>query len=178
MAAEGVVASAGDEKTDPNGVFEMYRDFAEPVKKLAPHRVLALNRGEKEKALKVGVQLDAERALGLMLHDVKKNDSPCAAQVAEAAADSWKRLIFPSLENEQMNGLFEVASEQAIKVFALNLGHLLMQPPVKDQVVLGLDPAYRTGCKIAVVDATGRVLDTAVVTPPLPRRRSPRPRPS
>ncbi|MBQ8917727.1 MAG: RNA-binding transcriptional accessory protein, partial [Oscillospiraceae bacterium] len=171
MAAEGVVASAGDEKTDPNGVFEMYRDFAEPVKKLAPHRVLALNRGEKEKALKVGVQLDAERALGLMLHDVKKNDSPCAAQVAEAAADSWKRLIFPSLENEQMNGLFEVASEQAIKVFALNLGHLLMQPPVKDQVVLGLDPAYRTGCKIAVVDATGRVLDTAVVYPTPPQKK-------
>ncbi len=171
MAAEGVVTSTGDEKTDPNGIFEMYRDFAEPVKKLAPHRVLALNRGEKEKALKVGVQLDAERALGLMLHDVKKNDSPCAAQVAEAAADSWKRLIFPSLENEQMNGLFEVASEQAIKVFALNLGHLLMQPPVKDQVVLGLDPAYRTGCKIAVVDATGRVLDTAVVYPTPPQKK-------
>jgi len=171
MAAEGVVRSAGEEKDDEAGTYAMYRDFAEPVKKLAPHRVLALNRGAKEKALKVGVELDADRAVGLVLAGVRKNDSPCAAQVAAAAADGWKRLIFPSLENELMNSLFETASEQAIKVFALNLGHLLMQPPVKGRVVLGLDPAYRTGCKIAVVDATGKVLDTAVVYPTPPQKK-------
>ena len=171
MTAEGIVTSAGDEQTDPEGTFAMYHDFAEPVKKLAPHRVLALNRGQKEKALKVGIRLDAERAVGLMLHNVKKNDSPCARQVAEAAADSWKRLLFPSLEREIRAQLTEQASEQAMGVFRINLRQLLMQPPVAGHVTLGLDPAYRTGCKIAVVDETGKVLDTTVVYPTPPQNR-------
>ncbi len=153
------------------GVYGMYADFEEPVARIAPHRVLAVSRGAKEKLLKLSIALEAERALGQILAAVQRNDSPCGQAVAAAAADAYKRLIFPSLENEVLASLFEAASEQAIKVFALNLGNLLMQPPVKDRVVLGLDPAYRTGCKIAVVDATGRVLDTTVIYPTPPQSK-------
>ena len=171
LAAEGIMRSSGDPEQDEQGTYAMYHDFSEPVKKLAPHRVLALHRGAKEKLLKVGVEVDPDRAVGLVLAGTKLNDGPCAQLVAAAAADAYKRLIFPSLENELMNTLFETASEQAIKIFALNLQHLLMQPPVKDRVVLGLDPAYRTGCKIAVVDSTGKVLDTTVIYPTPPQKK-------
>ena len=157
--------------TEEDTVYSMYYDYEEPVAKIAPHRVLAVTRGAKEKALKLGITVDTDKALGQILHAVKQGDSPCAQAVEQAAIDAYKRLIFPSLENEVLSSLFEAASEQAIKVFALNLGNLLMQPPVKDKVVLGLDPAYRTGCKIAVVDPTGRVLDTAVVYPTPPQNK-------
>lgn len=157
--------------TEEDTVYSMYYDYEEPVAKIAPHRVLAVSRGAKEKALKLSITVDIDKALGQILHAVKRGDSPCAQAVEQAAIDAYKRLIFPSLENEVLSSLFEAASEQAIKVFALNLGNLLMQPPVKDRVVLGLDPAYRTGCKIAVVDPTGRVLDTTVIYPTPPQNK-------
>ncbi len=169
LTDEGEVRSVAATKED--SVYATYYDFVKPVKKLASHQMLALHRGAKEKMLKIGVDIDSERAVGLTLHGLKKNDSPCAVQVELAAADAFKRLLFPSLENELLGELFGTASEQAIKVFGLNLQNLLMQPPVKDRVVLGLDPAYRTGCKIAVVDATGKVLDTTVIYPTHPHNK-------
>ncbi len=166
---EGKVKSTAATKED--SVYANYYEFEKQVSKLVSHQMLALHRGAKEKMLKVGIDIDSERAVGLVLHGVKKNDSPCAQQVETAAADSFKRLLFPSLENELLGDLFQNASEQAIKVFGINLQNLLMQPPVKDRVVLGLDPAYRTGCKIAVVDATGKVLDTTVIYPTHPHNK-------
>lgn len=154
------------------GVYSMYYDFSEPVNKVAGYRVLAIDRGERESVLKVSIACDmqaAEQELERMV--VKKGFSPSIYVVREAAADALTRLIFPSLERELRTSLTENAAEQAIKVFALNLKPLLMQPPVKGQVTLGLDPAYRTGCKIAVVDATGRVLDTTVVYPTPPQSK-------
>ncbi len=125
----------------------------------------------KEGLLKAAIQLPEERAVGLICRRVVTAKNPCARAVEEAVRDSWKRLIAPSMENETFSTLFEAASEQAIKVFGENLHHLLMQPPVKDRVVLGLDPGYRNGCKLAVVDGTGKVLDTAVIYPTQPYNR-------
>ena len=166
---DGLVACAGEGQE--GGTYAMYQDFSEPVGRIAPHRVLAINRGVKEGALKAAIQLPEEKAVGLICRRVVTAKNPCARAVETAARDSWKRLIAPSVENETFSTLFEAASEQAIKVFGENLHHLLMQPPVKDQVVLGLDPGYRNGCKIAVVDGTGRVLDTTVVYPTQPYNR-------
>lgn len=172
IRADGlVVCAAAEQKDGDKGTYAMYQDFTEPVGRIAPHRVLAINRGVKEGALKAAIQLSEEKAVSLLRRRVVTAKNPCARAVEEAAKDSWKRLIAPSLENETFSALFEAASEQAIKVFGENLHHLLMQPPVKDQVVLGLDPGYRNGCKIAVVDGTGRVLDTAVVYPTQPFNR-------
>lgn len=158
-------------ETEP-GVYSMYYDFTEPVAKIAGYRVLALDRGEREGVLKVSVECDMDEArrqlLGLVL---KKGFSPSITVVKDAAEDALDRLIFPSLERELRSNLTENAAENAIKVFALNLKPLLMQPPVKGSVTLGLDPAYRTGCKIAVVDATGRVLDTTVIYPTPPQSK-------
>lgn len=142
--------------------------FKEPVGRIAPHRVLAINRGEKEGFLKTAIVLEEEKALEAIRRKTVIANNACSRAVMEAAADSWKRLIAPSMENETFRELFENASEQAIRVFAENLHHLLMQPPLTGQVVLGWDPGYRNGCKLAVVDATGRVLDTAVVYPTQP----------
>ncbi|HWP51857.1 MAG TPA: Tex family protein [Clostridia bacterium] len=154
------------------GVYAMYCDFSEPVSKVAGYRVLAIDRGEREDVLKVGIECDMEAALQTLERMVvKKGFSPSIHVVKEACADALTRLIFPSLERELRAGLTESAAEQAIKVFALNLKPLLMQPPIKGRVTLGLDPAYRTGCKIAVVDATGRVLDTTVVYPTPPQSK-------
>ena len=134
--------------------------------------MLALNRGEAEKALKVKVEIDRERALGILERAYVKNESACAAEVRTAAEDAFLRLIEPSMEREVRSTLSEQASEQAIGVFSVNLRNLLMQPPVKGRVTLGLDPAYRTGCKIAVVDDTGKVLDTTVVYPTPPQNKT------
>ncbi len=161
-----VVTATGD--SEENTTYKMYYDFKEPVGRIAPHRVLALNRGEKEGFLKTAIVLEEEKALEVIRRKTVTAGNACGRTVAEAGADSWKRLIAPSMENETFRELFETASEQAIKVFAENLHHLLMQPPLTGHVVLGWDPGYRNGCKLAVVDATGRVLDTAVVYPTQP----------
>lgn len=164
--------SVSEDEQAAQGVYAMYCDFSEPVSKVAGYRVLAIDRGEREEVLKVSIECDMEAALQTLERMVvKKGFSPSIHVVKEACADALTRLIFPSLERELRSTLTENAAEQAIKVFALNLKPLLMQPPVKGRVTLGLDPAYRTGCKIAVVDATGRVLDTTVVYPTPPQSK-------
>lgn len=164
--------SVSDDEQAAQGVYAMYCDFSEPVSKVAGYRVLAIDRGERENVLKVSIECDMEAALQTLERMVvKKGFSPSIHVVKEACSDALTRLIFPSLERELRSALTENAAEQAIKVFALNLKPLLMQPPVKGRVTLGLDPAYRTGCKIAVVDATGRVLDTTVVYPTPPQSK-------
>ena len=156
-----VVTATGD--STENTTYKMYYDFKEPVGRIAPHRVLAINRGEKEGFLKTAIVLEEEKALEAIRRKTVTANNACGRAVAEAGADSWKRLIAPSMENETFRELFENASEQAIRVFAENLHHLLMQPPLTGQVVLGWDPGYRNGCKMAVVDPTGRVLDYGVL---------------
>ena len=154
-----VVTGAKDEL----GVYEMYREYTEPILNIASHRVLAFNRGEKEGFLKVNIDYDKNTALTILYNLHIKDSSPTQELVKEAIEDSYTRLIFPSVERELRNSLSENADDKAIKVFAENTRHLLMQPPVKGKVTLGLDPGYRTGCKVAVVDATGKVLDTSVI---------------
>ena len=169
---QGVLRSvAADAEQD--SVYGMYYDFNENVGKLAGHRVLAVNRGEKEGFLKVGVELDEERPLSVIYRLLDRGTNPvCSRLLREAGEDAYDRLIFPSIERELRSELTETAAENAIKVFAVNLKQLLMQPPVKGKVVLGLDPGYRTGCKVAVVDGTGKVLDTAVIYPTHGERRA------
>lgn len=150
---------------EEDSVYAQYYDFSQPVKQIVGHRVLAIDRGEKEGFLKVAVDLAKEKGLHILYSTYVKGDSLCAELVRQAAEDSYSRLIFPSIEREIRTELTEQAAEQAIKVFAVNLRQLLMQPPVKGNVAMGLDPGYRTGCKVAVVDATGRVLDTGVIYP-------------
>ena len=147
------------------GVYEMYKDYSESVAKIPDHRVLAINRGEKEGILKVSLELDSDKAMFIIGKNHIKEGSPATETVRAAATDAYNRLIFPSVEREIRAALTEKASNSAIKVFSTNLRQLLMQPPVKDKVTIGLDPGYRTGCKVAVVDGTGKVLDTAVVYP-------------
>lgn len=154
-----VVTGAKDEL----GVYEMYREYTEPISNIASHRVLAFNRGEKEGFLKINIDYDKNTALTILYNLHIKDSSPTQELVKEAIEDSYTRLIFPSVERELRNSLSENADDKAIKVFAENTRHLLMQPPVKGKVTLGLDPGYRTGCKVAVVDATGKVLDTSVI---------------
>lgn len=151
--------------SDPEAksVYELYYDFSEPVNKIADHRILAVNRGEKEGFLKVSVELDRAKAMNVIASEtLNDNGSPCTETVREAGIDSYDRLIFPSVEREIRAMLTERADASAIRNFSLNLKELLLQPPVKGKVALGLDPGYRTGCKVAVVDPTGRVLDTGV----------------
>jgi uncharacterized protein len=150
----------------------MYYDFSEPVAKIANHRILAIDRGEKEEFLQVKIDVPTERVTSyLKANCVKKARSITSEFVERAIDDSYDRLIFPSVEREVRNELTENAQEQAMKVFAANLKNLLLQPPVKDKVVLGLDPAYRTGCKIGVVDETGKVLETTVIYPTPPQSK-------
>lgn len=159
-----VVSVAAD--ADKDSVYTIYYDFKEPVKKIAGHRVLAINRGEKEGFLKVSVELDSEKPLNSIYRMMIRESNPLCTDIIKAACDdAYQRLIFPSIEREVRNDLTENASENAMKVFAVNLKQLLMQPPVKGKVVLALDPGYRTGCKTAVVDDTGKVLDTTVLYP-------------
>ncbi len=153
------------------GVYQMYENYSEPVISIASHRVLAVNRGEKEGFLKVSVDFDKITALAILNNLHIKNNSPTTDTVKEAIEDSYTRLIFPSIEREIRNELTDKASETAIEVFAKNTRQLLMQPPVKGKVTLGLDPGYRTGCKVAVVDATGKVLDTGVIYPVPPHNK-------
>lgn len=162
------------EAADPQkeSVYQGYYAFSQPVAKVPSHRVLAINRGEKEGLLKVRVEVNEAYAVGLLAGLFVRKGSPCTSIVQEAAEDSFKRLIAPSLEREFRSSLTEMANEQAMKNFGVNLKALLMQPPVKGKTVLAIDPAYRTGCKIAVVDPTGKVLDTAVVYPTPPQNRT------
>ncbi len=151
--------------TEDDSVYRLYYDFEQPLSRLQGHQVLAVNRGEKEGMLKVSVALDRELALPLLRRAVVKPGSAAMEFIKSAAEDAYDRLIFPSLEREMRAALTEKADEGAIGQFALNLKPLLMQPPVKGRVTMGLDPGYRMGCKVAVVDGTGKVLDTAVVYP-------------
>ena len=151
--------------TEEDSVYRLYYDFEQPLSRLQGHQILAVNRGEKEKMLSATVLLDRELALPLLRRAVVKPGSAAMEFVKAAAEDAYDRLIYPSLEREMRTALTDRASEGAIKMFALNLKPLLMQPPVKGHVTMGLDPGYAHGCKVAVVDATGKVLDTAVVYP-------------
>ncbi|MBE6890675.1 MAG: RNA-binding transcriptional accessory protein [Ruminococcaceae bacterium] len=158
-------------KTEEDSVYSMYYEYSEPVAKIPSHRILALNRGEKEDILNVSIDVDESSALGSIDRLFLKNDPITKDFCQMAFKDSYDRLIFPSLEREIRNELTEKASEQAIKMFALNLRPLLMQPPIKGKTVLAVDPAYRTGCKIAVIDANGKVLHTGVVYPTPPQNK-------
>ena len=158
-----IVSKAADPEKE--SVYTVYYDYRELVKNIPSHRILAIDRGEKEDILKVGIEIEAERCLNIMQRLLVKGSNECAELVKNACEDAYERLIFPSVEREIRSELTDVADEQAIKLFAMNLRQLLMQPPVKGHVAIGLDPGYRTGCKLAVVDATGRILDTSVIYP-------------
>ena len=153
------------------GVYEMYADYSEAVSKIPDHRILAINRGEKENILKVNIEFDKQKAMFVISKNHIKEGSVFTELVVRAAEDAYSRLIFPAVEREIRSSLTERASDNAIKVFSTNLKQLLMQPPVKNKVTLGLDPGYRTGCKVAVVDGTGKVLDTGVIYPVPPKSK-------
>ena len=163
ISAKAVLKS--EAATEEDSVYRLYYDFSQSIGKLQGHQILAINRGEKEDKLKVSVELDRELALQNVRRAVIKPGSRAMAFVRAAADDAYDRLIWPSMERETRAALTDTACEGAIKMFALNLRPLLMQPPVKGKVTMGLDPGYRNGCKVAVVDGTGKVLDTAVVYP-------------
>lgn len=166
-----ISSKAVDEEADT--VYNNYYEYSEGVSKITGHRILAIDRGEKENALKVSVDITEGAGERACCSKYVKNESACANLVKLACEDSYKRLIYPSIEREVRNELTATACEGAIKVFGENLKQLLMQPPIKNSVTLGLDPAYRTGCKIAVVDATGKVLDTTVIYPTPPQSKIP-----
>ncbi len=157
--------------TEEDSVYRLYYDFKQPVARLQGHQILAINRGEREEKLKVTVLTEREQSLPLLYQMVVKPGSAATEFVTAAAEDAYDRLIYPSLEREVRNTLTEKADEGAIKMFGANLKPLLMQPPVKGKVAMGLDPGYRNGCKVAVVDPTGKVLDTAVVYPTFGERQ-------
>ena len=163
LVRQGQLVSCAAAEAD--SVYRLYYDFTQSLSKLQGHQILAINRGEKENMLKVSVTLDRDRALPLLRRAVVKPGSPAMEFIKAAAEDAYDRLLFPSLEREERSRLTEQATEGAIGQFALNLKPLLMQPPVKGKVTMGLDPGYRMGCKVAVVDETGKVLDTTVVYP-------------
>ena len=163
-----IVSTAKDENAE--SVYEMYYNFEEPLTKLAGHRILAINRGEAEKILTVKIEAPEEKILGYLFKKVVVRENKYTTPIIkDVIADSYKRLIAPAIEREIRNDLTESAEDGAIKVFGKNLEQLLMQPPIANQVVLGWDPAFRTGCKLAVVDPTGKVLDTVVVYPTAPQ---------
>ena len=157
---EGVLRSKAAKEED--SVYSMYYDFREPVRTVAAHRILAVNRGEREEFLKVTLEAPQDKALDMIRRTYVRNATPAAAQVAEACEDAWERLVFPSLEREIRSDLTDRANVSAIRVFSDNLQQLLMQPPIRGKVTLGVDPGFRTGCKLAVVDENGKVLDTGV----------------
>ena len=168
--SKGVVVSQATD-AEQDSVYTNYYDYSEGVAKIPPHRVLAMDRGEREGLLKVSVQLDEEEALKVINRAYVKAKNECGNLVKDAAADAYSRLIHPSVERRIRSELTEKSCKSAIDVFKDNLSQLLMQPPVKNTVTLGLDPAYRTGCKIAVIDETGKVLDTTVVYPTPPQNK-------
>ncbi|CDF57500.1 Tex family protein [Thermobrachium celere] len=164
---EGIIVT---KKTkDERSPYEMYYDYSEAVSRIVPHRILAINRGEREEFLSVKIEAPVDKILLYLEKRILKREGQETKYIKDAIKDSYNRLIAPSIEREIRNMLTEKAEEQAIKVFALNLKNLLLQPPVKNKVVLGFDPAFRTGCKIAVVDETGKLLDTATVYPTEPQ---------
>ena len=162
----------GKEEEDEKKTYGMYADYEEPVSEVKSHRVLALNRGEKEEFLKVSIKVDGEFAKRITAASFLKDGGESSKIVKAAAEDGYDRLIAPSIEREVRAQLFDEASEQAIKMFELNLKPLLMQPPIKNKITMGWDPAYRTGCKICVVDGTGKVLDKTVVFPTPPQNKT------
>ncbi len=165
----GVLVTAAAKGAEENGVYSMYYDHQETVAKIPGHRVLAINRGEAEKMLTVKIVVDEEKVHRYLAHNIITRNNPYTAPVLQAAIeDSYKRLIAPAIEREIRNELTEAAEDGAIKVFGKNLEQLLMQPPIAGKVVLGWDPAFRTGCKLAVVDETGKVIDTDVIYPTAP----------
>ena len=165
-----LVSTAKDKETE--SVYEMYYEFEEPVKKIAGHRILAINRGEKEKVLSVKVSVDETGIISYLEKNMIKKDISASSDILKnAITDSYKRLIFPAIERDIRNELTEKAEDGAINVFGKNLCQLLMQPPIAGQTVLGWDPAFRTGCKLAVVDPTGKVLDTTVIFPTAPQNK-------
>lgn len=170
LLRSGTVKTSG--KTEEQTVYSMYYDFSESVANIAGHRVLAIDRGEREGILKVSLLCDRDVCLGFIERELLGKPGPCADAVKTACEDAFDRLLFPSLEREIRSFLTEQAAEASIKVFAVNLKQLLMQPPVKGAVTLGLDPAYRTGCKLAVVDSTGKVLDKTVIYPTPPQKKT------
>src|SRR5699024_6684978 len=164
----GILQSEVKEKKKPEdekGVYEMYYDYQETVRSLVSHRILALNRGEKEGILKVTIVPDVEALLVyLEKHIIKSSSTSMDKDILQAAVeDSYKRLIQPSIEREIRSGLTEKAESQAIEVFSENLKNLLLQPPLKGRTILGVDPAFRTGCKLAAIDETGKVLEVSVM---------------
>lgn len=163
----GIVQSTG--LTEETSTYSMYYDFKEPVSKIVSHRILAINRGEREKFLQVKIQVPTENILAIIKDKYINDSSPTAQLLEQAVDDAYKRLIWPSIEREIRNMLTERAEEQALVTFSKNLKHLLLQPPVKDKVIMGFDPAYRTGCKLAVIDSSGKLLDFAVCYPTPPQ---------
>lgn len=161
LRSHGIVTVKGTK--DDLGVYENYADYSEPVSKIANHRILAVNRGEKENMLKVSIELDKAVGMSVLRGLYVNGSNASSALVSQAAEDSYTRLVYPAVEREIRNDLTDRASTDAIKVFAENTAQLLMQPPVRGKVAIGLDPGYRTGCKVAAVDETGKVLDTAVI---------------
>ncbi len=165
-----ILSSAKDKETE--SVYEMYYEFEEAVKKIAGHRILAINRGEKEKFLSVKIYVSEDDIVSYLVQkNIKHTNTEADEIISEAVKDSYKRLIAPAIERDIRNELTENAEDSAIKVFGRNLTQLLMQPPITGQVVLGWDPAFRTGCKLAVVDSTGKVLDTVVIYPTAPQNK-------
>ncbi|SOC18547.1 uncharacterized protein SAMN05880501_110145 [Ureibacillus xyleni] len=166
-----IITTIKDAEKDEKKVFEMYYEYEEPVKHIVPHRILAINRGEKEDILKVAIHVPTDRVLQVMEKEwlPQNSISPSVVYVKEAIEDSYKRLIQPSIERELRNELTEKAEEQAIHIFSENLRSLLLQPPLRGKVVLGVDPAYRTGCKLAVVDETGKMLEVTAIYPHPPK---------
>lgn len=166
-----LVTSVKNTEIDEKNVFEMYYEYEEPVSRIVPHRILAINRGEKEEILKVSIHVPVDRALMIMWKEwiPATGSSPAIAEVKLAIEDSYKRLIQPSIERELRNELTEKAEAQAIHIFSENLRNLLLQPPMKGKYVLGVDPAYRTGCKLAVVDETGKMLEVTAIYPHPPK---------
>lgn len=167
-----IASSVKKEEIDSKKVFEMYYEYEEPIRKIVPHRILALNRGEKEEVLRVSIHPETEKIVNHLYQKViKKAQSSVTSLVKEAIEDSYKRLIQPSIEREIRNDLTEKAENQAIHIFSENLRNLLLQPPLKGKIVLGVDPAYRTGCKLAVVNETGKVLSIGVIYPHPPKAK-------
>jgi len=169
ITKKGIIRSTA--KTEEDSVYSMYYDYSEAVSKIPSHRILAINRGEKENILSVGIEIEDFAAMSIFYKHFVKPGSISTQFVKEAALDSYSRLVFPSVEREIRNDLTDKADEQAIKMFGQNLKPLLMQPPIKGKTVLAVDPAYRTGCKIAVVDENGKVLDTGVIYPTPPQNK-------
>lgn len=165
----GILSSSATKEED--SVYRLYYDFSQAVRQLKGYRVLAINRGEKEDFLKVGIEVDTEKIIQYLISQMVTKQSPSGAILTAACEDAYKRLIAPSIERDIRNELTETASEEGIGLFGKNLKQLLLQPPLKNETILGLDPGYRTGCKVAVIDDTGKVLDTGVIYPTPPQKK-------